>query len=198
MASDKEQCFEDALDAYNDSLPDDKKWNIKHRQPWVQGQDGVWRQEPRGFWAGVNSMMKTIKWKLGLGPAPGTAVQVRVPDLTVDDNLVVDTKFTRADGTVDDWGTKGGAGNGKTQREDYNDINKQTDPKAQDLKLDPASCKCEEKGEPEPVEVPAAAPLMAPLPGTGFQGAPAGAPAPAPAPVPEGVPIFGEPVFGIP
>jgi len=195
MASTKEQCFEDALDSYNDAVEDSKKLNIKHRQPWVQGQDGVWRQEPRGFWAGVNSMMKTVKFKLGLGPAPGSAQQVRVPDVTVDENLVVDTKFTRSDGTIDDWGKKPGAGNGKSQREDYNDINKQTNPKAQDLKLDPKSCKCQEKGEPEPVEVPE----MSPVPGVFFAPLPGGLPMPsgAPATAPAGIPIL-RPIFGIP
>lgn len=187
MASDKEQCFEDALDSYNDAMPDEKKLNIKHRQPWVQGQDGIWRQEPRGFWAGVNSMMKSVKFKLGLAPAPGSAQQVRVPDVTLDDHLVVDTKFTRGDGTIDDWGKKPGAGNGKTQREDYNDINKQTNPKAQDLKLDPKSCKCQEQGEPQPVEVP----VMSPVPGMFFAPLPSQFPmgGSVPSTVPGGIPF---------
>ena len=191
MASDKEKCFQKALDEYNDSLPDDKKWKIKHQQPWAQGHDGVWRQEERGLWAGLKSMWKSI-----YGPTPGTVKQLRIPDLTVDDNLVVDTKFTRADGKVDEWGTKPGAGNGRTQREDYNDINKQTNPDATDLKLDPSSCNCKgRKAEPEPVEVPEKVPdpgmFFAPLPAPGVVPAPGVAPVPVePVPIFEPVPVF--------
>jgi hypothetical protein len=165
MATSKEQCFEDALDAYQKTTG--KDLGIQHRAPWVQGLDGTWKMAERGFWAEVNSMLKTVRSFLdptGASP-PGQTQQVRVPDLTVNGKLVVDTKFTRGDGKVDTWGTKPGAGNGRTQREDYNDINRQQnkgDPKAQDMVLDPETCGCKAKGEPKPVEVPVMAPYALP------------------------------------
>jgi hypothetical protein len=197
MATSKEQCFEEALDKYQDATG--KDLGLKHRQPWVQGQDGRWRQEERGFWAGVNSMMKTIKSRLGLGE-PGSSQQVRVPDLTVGDKLVVDTKFTRSDGTVDNWGERPGAGNGRTQVEDYNDINQQQNPgnkNVKDVKLDPETCNCKGRakatqGEPQPVTVekwvadPTAAFLMPLYEG----GLPATSGAPAARPVMPRIPAF--------
>jgi len=199
MATDKEQCFEDAMDKYQDATG--KDLGLKHRQTWGQRtKDGVWEMEERGFWAGVGSMLKTLRFKAGLGPKPGTYQQVRVPDLTVNDKVVVDTKFTDANGKVDPWGTKPGAGNGNTQKPDYNDINKQnnpSDPRAQDLSLDPKSCKCEQRGEPQQVEVPVY--VTSPSPGVYFAPMPSlgGVPVPAGVPVFEPVPIF-EPIFAIP
>ena len=187
--SSKEDCFEEAADAYQDAT--DKDLGLQHKQPWRQNMDNTWSPEPRGFWAGVNSM---LKWLRGEGHA-GSVKQIRVPDVTVNTPkgpLVVDLKFTRADGTVDSWGTKPGKGNGSLQQDDYNDINKQTDPKAKDLKLDPESCGCQARGEPSPVQVPVTDPLgglyvvpMAPLGGVPMPALP---PMPMPAPMP--VPVF--------
>jgi hypothetical protein len=197
MATTKEQCFEEALDEYQKASG--KDLNIKHRQPWVQGLDGTWRQESRGFWAGVNSMMKTIQYRLGLGPAPGSSQQVRVPDLTIGDKVVADTKFTRADGTVDKWGTKPGAGNQNNQLDDYNDINEQQNPGNKDAKnvaLDPESCNCKGRskaGEPQKVQVtqyessPSPSILFVPLP----SGVPGGVPVPE---LPSLPPVW-EPIF---
>jgi|GEM_PF-5296238 len=89
----------------------------------------------------------------------GSAQQYRVPDLTVNTPqgpLVVDLKFTRKDGTVDKWGKTPGKGNNNIQLEDYDEINSQTDPDAQDLKLDPKNCGCDGRGtQPEYVYDPA-------------------------------------------
>lgn len=69
---------------------------------------------------------------------------------------MVDLKFTRKDGTVDKWGKTPGKGNNNIQLEDYDEINSQTDPDAQDLKLDPKNCGCDGRGtQPEYVYDPA-------------------------------------------
>jgi Chaperone of endosialidase len=194
MATAKEKCFSDAMEKYQDATG--KDLGTKMHEPWRQNVDGSWSKEPRGFWAAINSMKKFI---MGNGHS-GSVVQTRVPDLTVQapkGPLAVDLKFTRADGTVDDWRTKPGAGNGQTQRNDYNEINRQTDPNAQDLTLDPESCNCKGRGSsPQTVLDPALgyAPdgqfyfvPMAPLgPLPAMPGLPAfpGFPMPAPMPVP--------------
>ena len=75
---------------------------------------------------------------------------------------MVDLKFTRSDGTVDDWGQKKGAGNDRLQRQDYNEINRQqNDGQSQygdDPRLDPDKCGCNRPGgtavEPITVVVP--------------------------------------------
>jgi len=163
MASAKEKCFGEALEAYNEAhrQKTGHKLDIKYKQPWVQDTvTGAWRMEDRGFWAGVNSMLKTFANKLDPSKPPGSAVQVREPDITIttdEGTWVVDNKFSRADGSKDDWGKDRGAGNRNTQRQDYDSINRQYHPdeeQAQDLKLDRDTCNC--KGEPakEMVEIP--------------------------------------------
>lgn len=146
----KEDCFEEASEAFSNEK---RNLDLEHKTPWRQNMNGTWEREPRGFWAAVNSMRK---WLLNQGHA-GSVQQVRVPDVTLNSPkgpLVIDLKFTRADGTVDSWGTRPGAGNGQLQRDDYNQINDQTDPDAKDLKLDPESCNCKARGaQQEVVEV---------------------------------------------
>jgi hypothetical protein len=136
-----------------------------------------------------------LKWLSGRGHA-GSVTQVRVPDLTVNTPqgpLVVDLKFTRSDGTVDGWRTQPGKGNGRTQPEDYRDINRQTDPDSKEIKLDPDDCNCDQRGaEPVRVYEPVPAygqqfffmPLPAPGPLPALPPLPAPMPAPIPAPVP--------------
>ncbi|MEL7090409.1 MAG: tail fiber domain-containing protein [Pseudomonadota bacterium] len=159
MTSSKEKCFEEAAKEYEDATG--KDLGLKYQQPWRQNVDGSWTQEPRGFWAGVNSMRK---WVMGNGHA-GSAVQVRRPDLTVNDNTVVDLKFTRADGSKDNWGTRSGQGNGNTQKTDYNDINSQNNPDFDndDPKIDADTCGCKGgQAEPARVGVPVTNPMGAP------------------------------------
>lgn len=187
--TDKEDCFKKAVEAYEKAKDEDL--GVEFQQPWRQNVDGSWSREPRGFWAGVNSVKK---WLMGEGHS-GSATQIRRPDLTVDGNKVFDLKFTRKDGTVDDWRTQPGQGNGQTQRNDYEEINRQNDPGGQsndNPKLDPESCDCKGRGKPEPVRV--VDPSLAPY---GYPGMVPFMPLPAPGglPVMPGLPSFG-PLFG--
>lgn len=149
----KEDCFEEASNAYSKEKGD---LGLEHKTTWRQNQNDTWERDPGGFWPAVNSMRK---WLNGLGHERSVQ-QVRVPDVTISTPkgpLVIDLKFTRADKSVDKWGTTFGKGNGRLQRDDYNAINAQTDPNAQDLKLDPDSCNCKVRGaEQEVVHVPVA------------------------------------------
>jgi hypothetical protein len=79
----------------------------------------------------------------------GSTTQLRIPDLTINNGgrtSVLDLKFTRANGTIDSWGDKEGAGNGDVQKDDYNSINKQLNggksPYGDDPSLDPKKCGC--------------------------------------------------------
>lgn len=71
-------------------------------------------------------------------------------------------KFTRTNGTVDDWGSRAGAGNGQFQKDDYNELNRQLnngeDPYGDDPSLTPDKCGCGRPGgtavEPITVVVP--------------------------------------------
>lgn len=182
----KEDCFEQASNDYSKEKGD---LDLEHKTTWRQNLDGSWMREGRGFWAAVNSMRK---WLLGHGHA-GSVMQTRVPDVTLGTPkgpLVIDLKFTRANGVVDDWGTKPGAGNGQVQRDDYNQINEQTDPDAKDLRLDPESCNCKVRGAQEEVVLVPMTELegdlfFVPVPG----GFPSPVPGVVPSPVPGGVPV---------
>jgi hypothetical protein len=199
MPSDKDKCFEEATRAYEDATG--KKLGIDFQRPWVQDRSGTWAEAPAEstFSRLMGSILKTLRIQNGdqLPRAPGAPnpVQARYPDMTVTrpdgSKIVVDNKFTGADGRTDPWRTTPGT-NGKTQQEDYNDINRQNtngDPNAQNLSLDKDSCKCNGDPQPErvPVPVPSLSPFFMPLP------APGGVPMPAPVepmPLPELVPIF--------
>lgn len=173
MAHEKEDCFEDALRAWEKATGNNLGADFK--LPWRQNLDGSWRPEDRGFWAGVRSMLKLLN---GRGHEDSVR-QIRNPDMTIDRKTVVDLKFTRQDGTVDNWGTKAGAGNQRTQEEDYEEINQQSDPNAKAIKLDPETCQCGKRGA-EPVRVPQPVPGVAPY----FMPMPGRVPLPARMPVP--------------
>src|SRR5262249_49862417 len=131
--SEKEECFRDGLNAYNEQVPDANKINFKFKQAWALTSDGVWQQETN-WWRVVNSMKKFL-----LGQ-PSTYVQGRVPDTTIDDRWVVDLKFTG-----ESFRDVPGAGNGCTQAQDYTQINQQLNPGnpgAGYLSLDPKTCNC--------------------------------------------------------
>jgi hypothetical protein len=140
-------------------------------------------------------MLKTLKFWAGLAPKPGTAQQVRVPDLTVGGKTVVDLKFTRGDGSKDIWGDRLGKGNRQTQLHDYRQINRQTGKDVENPSLDRDSCSCP-KGEPQPQEVwvPAMAPeyqfYLVPWPAPGVLPGLVPAPAPAPGLLPGLAPAF--------
>jgi hypothetical protein len=191
MPSEKDQCFADAIRAYEDATGKDLK--IEFEQPWVQDVDGTWSRPNKTWWNIVNGVRKTWRWLMGDESAArpdGSSLpnQVRRPDFTVEGPdgkpIVVDNKFTDANGKEDPWRTQPGQGNGKTQQEDYNDINRQNNPgdkPPQDMKLSKEECKCD--GEPEketvPVTVPSYGLVPVPLP----EGVPGFAPAPGVAPV---------------
>lgn len=161
----KEKCFQEALDHYQKKTGKDLK--LDHQLPWAQREDtGVWEIAKKGFLHAVFSTRKTNKHLATGKGRPGTYKQPRVPDVTVNKTTVVDTKFTRSDGTVDTWGTKKGLGNGNLQKDDYADINKQSNPNGDAISLDPESCKC--NGDPPQenvyIEVPG---LTAPFPHRG-------------------------------
>ncbi len=169
MTTDKEKCFEDAADAFQNATGQDL--GLEHQQPWRLLQDGTW-ERGSSWWSTVNSYLS------------GNAAQIRRPDLTINGDTVVDLKFTRNDGTVDDWSRRPGQGNGELQRDDYNDINRQHNPDFDndDPKLDPETCQCDARGaNPVGVEVPALDPFG--MPQTGGIGIPRGAPGTSGAPV---------------
>ncbi len=136
----KEDCFKEATEKYEEATG--QSLGIEHQRPWRQLFNGTW-ERATSWQSAINSYVR------------GNAAQFRVPDVTINGNTVVDLKFTRADGTVDTWGTRPGQGNGNLQRDDYNDINGQNNPEFdnQNPKLDPETCNCG-GGSPSPVTVP--------------------------------------------
>ncbi|CAM2064020.1 hypothetical protein SCOR_01555 [Sulfidibacter corallicola] len=203
MTSDKEKCFQEALEKYNEVAEQSGSRDpidANFQEGWVQDIDGTW--SPTGnetWWSMVNSVRKT--WDIIAGnrpprpPGSDYPIQIRRPDVTIRSGsrtVVVDTKFTRANGTVDDWGTRPGAGNGNLQQEDYNDINSQMNPDGdapEDVKLDPETCRCDGKGDPVEVPVMVPNPMMDPTGQLFFM--------PFPAPGALGVPSFAPPMIPV-
>lgn len=144
----KEDCFEDAAKAYEKATGKDLE--LEFQKPWRLLENGTW-ERTTNWWSALNSFFS------------GKAEQLRRPDLTIGGKKVFDLKFTRSDGTVDTWGTRPGAGNGQTQKHDYNQINKQNSPdmKNDDPKLDPETCNCKGRGA-KAVEVPVTVPGLSP------------------------------------
>ena len=129
--SDKDKCFEKAIDKVEDVGK--QKIGVENQAPWVKDLNGTWRQIPKD--TAFQSIMGSIKKTLGIqsGNLPANArlpgkpdpIQVRYPDVTVDTpggKVVIDNKFTNGKGGIDPWGSKPGTG-GNTQLPDYNDIN---------------------------------------------------------------------------
>lgn len=198
--TEKEQCFKDAWEKYKKESGDPMK--VDSQETWRRDADtGQWNND-YSFSHAFNSFMKFLR------TGSSSTDQIRFPDLTVtngDAKSVIDLKFTRADGTVDDWNPNEGAGSAQSQRKDYNDINRDLnggkDQYNDDPVLSPKSCKCDEPDgtavEPikvaKPVESMDGKFFMLPTPGVGA------VPGVAPAPVPElpglgGFPAF-EPIF---
>ncbi len=146
MATKKEKCFKEAWDKYKDSFGE--KSDVQMHKPWgLDDATGQWTKNYNSWQHAMNSFMKFLR----LGG--GSTRQLRIPDLTISQGgktSVVDLKFTRADGTVDSWGKKVGAGNGELQQEDYNDINRQQNGGQnqydKDPSLTPEKCGC---GKPD-------------------------------------------------
>jgi hypothetical protein len=94
----RDKCFQEAVDALNDNLPDDEKIDIQHQQPWGK-VDGQWRPLGAGerLWNWITN--KTIPF--------------RVPDWTI----TVDGKPTAGDNKFsgDSYGTRKSPRSGNTQ-----------------------------------------------------------------------------------
>ena len=201
MTSDKEKCFQEAIEKYNEiSEHSDamEKIDASFQEGWVQDLDGTWSSiGNESWWHVVNSVRKT--WRIALGEhperPPGSANpnQLRRPDATIrrgNNTVVVDTKFTRADGRVDVWDHRPGRGSRNPQEVDYNQINWQQNPDGEapdNVKLDPETCRCDGRGDPVEVGVPS--PMMDPSGSLFFM--------PLPAPGALGVPSFAPPMIPV-
>jgi hypothetical protein len=190
MATPKEQCFQDAVDAWEQATG--KGLNIDFEQPWIKDAAGTWERGNRTWWALVNSWRKTLRWIGSEAEEPGTVRGLRRPDITMPGangkDMVVDLKFTDKNGNPDPWR--------KGQKDAYRDINKQNQGGDSDaIGLDKESCGC--KGEPE--KEPVADPFALPQPGMYFVPVPVpgGLLGPATAPAPTTIPLrFPIPIFG--
>jgi len=172
----RDKCFEEAVDAFNDTQPDEGKIKIESQKPWtIDATTGKWRPMGLGerFWDWV--MNKDVPY--------------RVPDWTLD----VDGKPVAGDNKFD--GDKFNESRKSprtknTQREDQNKMNEDNNPdkdEYQDLGLDSKNCKCD--GDPKPQEVYEFAPGRVYVPGFSV----IGEPPPLSSLVPEG---FGSPGMG--
>jgi hypothetical protein len=199
MATAKEKCFQDAVDKLNEGREAQGKPKIDYKweQGWIRDANGTWSESS---WTRtlIYSIQKTLRILDGTQAprADGTPnpIQFRKPDVTLTrpdgSKVVLDTKFTGADGKPDPWRTDQGT-SGTVQKDDYEDINKQTKNDVGEPKLDKNTCKCDgRKQETEKVRVP--------VPVTEFGGQLFFMPLPAPgtgglfAPAPGG---FGVPAF---
>jgi hypothetical protein len=195
MATAKEECFEKAIDKLNEgrAAKNQPKLEIEHRQGWIRDA-GNWK--PEGWtgklWHSIRKTFRILDGNQAPRP-PGSAnpEQYRVPDITLTlpggKKIVLDTKFTNAEGKPDGWRTQTGMG-GTTQRPDYEDINEQQGTGVGEPSLDKDKCDCgKRKLETETIQVPVPAlesgnqfffvmpPGGVPLPASGPVSVPAGA-----------------------
>jgi hypothetical protein len=204
MATEKEKCFRKALDKLNEGreAKGQSKLDVKHEQGWIRDANGSWKPQSwtNDLWY---SIKKTLRIQQGTqSPRPGGApnpIQYRKPDLTLTrpdgSKVVLDTKFTDADGRPDPWRAQDGM-SGTKQKADYEDINQKQGNDVGEPKLDKNNCDCgKRKLETERVQVsvpstqPGSQLFFAPLPATGGIVVPA--PVPAPVPIPGGlIPVF--------
>jgi hypothetical protein len=164
--SKRDQCFGDAVDAYNDTH--DKKLPVESQKPWVLENEK---------WRPATTLERVWNWIKGGEP-------YRVPDWT----LTIDGKPVAGDNKFDGDGfSKRKGRSGRTQLQDQNDMNEHQNPdkpEYQNLNLNSDKCNCDEDQEPLEVYDPALAPMVAPIPGEvpldGLVPAPVGGAAPAP------------------
>jgi hypothetical protein len=162
MPSARDVCFAAAVDAYNELHEElhDKKWlDISHQTTWKKDflAPGS-RWFPAGLASTVTSSLKSL---FGLA-----SYQVRYPDMTInmphDKYMILDNKFSG-----DRWGTTPGKVSGRTQKEDYKEINREQGYPMSDPKLDPQKCQCDERKrkkelQPQNVYVPVYNPALDP------------------------------------
>jgi hypothetical protein len=199
--SDKEKCFDKAWNKYKDATG--SRMKIESQKPWGLRSDGKWDKNYSNWQHAINSFRK---WLTGNG---GSTQQIRFPDLTITNDgatSVVDLKFTRKDGRVDQWGNTEGKGNRRVQKDDYNQINKQQNGgrnpyPEDDPSLDPVKCDCGKKtkvqrervvklvpAEPQFFYVPGVTP--SPIPGVVPGSVPATGPGVMVRPIIELVPVW--------
>jgi hypothetical protein len=197
MSSPKDKCFKEATEALKENTNKLKDMDIEFERTWVRDQKGTWSKSNL-FWAHLNNAInKTLEIIAGTR-SPRTQgrpnpMQVRRPDITINkgnNSLVIDNKFTDKDGNIDPWRSEKGK-SGSTQKDDYNEINREHagDPNAQDVSLDKNKCKCDAKGEPQPVEVWVPDPALQGQPELFFMPSPSGIPSIPPIRVPTIPPI---------
>lgn len=139
MPSSRDVCFAAAVDAYNELQEEihGKKWlNISHQTTWKKEFPGNNRWFPANA---VSRATTYLKDKFGLA-----SYQVRYPDITLKmpdgKYMVLDNKFSG-----DRWGTRPGKHSLKTQKQDYEDINREQGHPMADPMLDPQKCGCDDR-----------------------------------------------------
>ena len=165
MASDKDKCFEEAMDTYQKLRKEAGRpldIDMTHQTPWVRNPllpSINWEPIKNIFFREWFHIYGYTKRALGLD-----TTQVRYPDVTVKlkngSHLIVDNKFTNNKGGIDPWGRKPNEHSGTNQQDDYKQINEQQGNSAGEKpSLNKDKCKCDERGqnrqlEPQSVIIP--------------------------------------------
>jgi hypothetical protein len=156
--SKRDKCFAEAVDAYNDLVPDDRKIKIFPQTPWtIDATTGKWRP--------IATMEQFWDWVKDI------EVPYRVPDWTLEVNgnpVAGDNKFKG-----DRYSNRRSPRTGNTQLEDQNQMNQDIHPdkeEYQDLNLNPENCNC--SGDPQPQEAYELAPERVFVPGFNALGEP--------------------------
>src|SRR6185503_765632 len=144
--SKNDKCFAEALamyqeEAYTRGVETQKIWFMDLQNGWMQlpadkniywlrgAIDRTWRILERGEDLRASGQLNPLYY--------------RQPDMTItmDDgrSIVVDNKFTNAEGRIDPWNRAPGKG-GTLQRDDYNGINASQGVNGQDLALNKDVC----------------------------------------------------------
>ena len=192
--SKRDQCFADAIDAYNDAAPKSQRIDLDSQRPWGIGDDGKWYPLGRleRLWDWISDSDRVY----------------RIPDwtLTIDGTPVAgDNKFSG-----DRFSNRKGR-SGNTQLEDQNQMNEDHSPgkeEYQDLNLNPdptsednpGGCNCDEDPQPQevpsPVLAPVSDPFANPAPGSSLENLPNPIPGGATAPAGGVTPPVETPVGG--
>lgn len=157
----KDKCFDQAVkdyqELYKKSTGKELPYKIHTQRTWAKDFEhgGKWEMLPKG----VNAYQHARRWAskhLGFGD-----YQIRYPDITIEQDgclRILDNKFTRNDGSIDQWGRKRGADSPYDQENDYKDINRDNGFDTDDPQINENTCKCQDRGTPEPYNVPVQVP----------------------------------------
>lgn len=169
MTNKKEKCFEETFNNYNQAAAASKDkipMDVRFQETWIQDLDQTWSTIGRYYdWVALNKELEhTRQIRDDLLPkrpdGMRNPLQKRHLDVVLrrgDKIIVLDTKFSRKNGRFDDWQEPPGQGNGKTQKQDYDDIMKKAnkdDDAAEAGKLHEDTCNCDGKGSPVEVTLP--------------------------------------------